>query len=168
LYREIIFSKYTQADLIYFQEQKATKMWPTSRDGLLTWLDLRQSALEAMDIGVRAKTTSQPTVIESLNTAFLVTENQQEIEYDDVLQEAAIDQQMHFIVDEDTPPHIIEQVLNIRHNTVRGDYVKIVACELTGKECTTSHLLRDCPVFKKKVPKDRMKYLQVSDRCFNC
>jgi hypothetical protein len=43
----------------------------------------------------------------------LVTENPQEIEYDDVLQEAAIDEQMHFIVDEDTPPHIVEQVLSI-------------------------------------------------------
>jgi hypothetical protein len=168
LYREIIFSKFTQTDLIHFQEQKATKMWPTSPDGLLAWLDLRQSALEATDIGVRAKTTTQPTVIESLNTAFSVTENPQEIEYDDVLQEAAIDKQMHFIVDEDTPPHIVEQVLNIRHNTGRADYVKIVACEWKGKECTTSHLLRDCPVFKKKVPNDRMKHLQVLDRCFNC
>jgi hypothetical protein len=61
--REIIFSKFTQADLIHFHEQKATKMWPTSPDGLLAWLDLRQSALEATDIGVRAKRTSQPTVI---------------------------------------------------------------------------------------------------------
>jgi hypothetical protein len=67
LYREIIFSKFTQMDLIHFQEQKATKMWPTSPDGLLAWLDLRQSALEATDIGMRAKTTTQPTVIESLN-----------------------------------------------------------------------------------------------------
>jgi hypothetical protein len=75
---------------------------------------------------------------------------------------------MHFIVDEDTPPHIVEQVLSIRQNTGRADYVKIVACEWKGKECTTSHLLRDCPVFKKKVPKDRMKHLQVSDRCFDC
>jgi hypothetical protein len=133
LYREIIFSKFTQTDLIHFQEQKATKMRPTSPDGFLAWLDLRQSALEATDIGVRAKTTTQPTVIESLNTAFLVTENPQEIEYDDVLQEAAIDKQMNFIVDEDTPPHIVEQVLNIRHNTGWADYVKIVACDLKGK-----------------------------------
>jgi hypothetical protein len=35
LYREIIFSKFTQTDLIHFQEQKATKMWPTRPDGLL-------------------------------------------------------------------------------------------------------------------------------------
>jgi hypothetical protein len=75
---------------------------------------------------------------------------------------------MHFIVNEDTPPHVVEQVLNIRHNTGRMDYVKIVACEWKGKECTTSHLLRDCPVFKKKEPKDRMRHLQVLDRCFNC
>jgi hypothetical protein len=109
-------------------------MWPTCPDGLLAWLDLRQSALEATDIGVRAKTTSQPTVIELLNTAFLFTENPQQIEYDDVLQEAVIDKQMHFIVNEDTPPHIVEQVLNIRHNTGRADYVKIVACEWKGKE----------------------------------
>jgi hypothetical protein len=54
----IIFSKFTLTDLIHFQDQKATKMWPTSPDGLLAWLDLRQSALEATDIGVRAKTTT--------------------------------------------------------------------------------------------------------------
>jgi hypothetical protein len=119
LYREIIFSKFTQTDLIHLQEQKATKMWPTSPDRLLAWLDLWQSALVATDIGVRAKTTTQPTAIESLNTAFSVTENPQEIEYDNILQEAAIDEQ----IDEDTPPHIVEQVLNIRQNTGRGDYV---------------------------------------------
>jgi hypothetical protein len=83
---------------------------------------------------VRAKTTTQPKVIESLNTAFLVIENPQEIEYDDVLQEAAIDKQMHFIVNEDTPPHIAAEVLNIRQNTGRVDYVKIVACKWKGKE----------------------------------
>jgi hypothetical protein len=108
---------------------------------------------------VKAKMTTQPTVIELLNTAFSVAENPQEIEYDDVLQEAAIDEQMHFIVDEDTPPHIVEQVLNIKQNTGRADYVKIIACGWKGKECTTSHLLRDCPVFKRKVPKDMMKHL---------
>jgi hypothetical protein len=83
----------------------------------------------------------------------LVTENPQEIKYDDVLQEAAIDEQMHFIVDEYTPPHIVEQVLNIRHNTGRADYVKIVACEWKGKECTSSHLLRIAQYLRRKYPR---------------
>jgi hypothetical protein len=59
-------------------------------------------------------------------------------------------------------------MLNIIESIGNTNYVKIVSCEWKGKECTTSHLLRDCPIFKKKQPKERMKHIQVSGRCFNC
>jgi hypothetical protein len=51
----------------------------------------------------------------------------------------------------------------------RKDFIKIISpCEWKGKECSTMHLLRDCDMFKKKKPRDRMLHLKDSNRCFNC
>jgi hypothetical protein len=45
-------AKFVQTDLIHFNEQRVAKRWPKSPDGMLSWLDLRQTALESSDIGV--------------------------------------------------------------------------------------------------------------------
>jgi hypothetical protein len=62
LFKELIQSKFVQTDLIHFNEQRVAKRWPKSPDGMLSWLDLCQTALESSDIGVKPKTqiTSVP------------------------------------------------------------------------------------------------------------
>jgi hypothetical protein len=63
---------------------------------------------------------------------------------------------------------MVQQMLNIAHQTGRTNLVRVVACEWMGKECTTAHLLRDCQMFKKKTAKEKMDHVMVSNRCFNC
>jgi hypothetical protein len=88
--------------------------------------------------------------------------------FPEMVHDSAADDKAYVVIHEDTPSIIVQQMLNIRESSGNTNYVKIVACEWKGKECTTSHLLRDCPFFKKKQPKERMKHIQVSGRCFNC
>jgi hypothetical protein len=59
-------------------------------------------------------------------------------------------------------------MLHIGTQSGRDNYVRHVPCEWKGKVCTQAHLLRDCPMFMKKKPRERMQHIQMSRRCFNC
>jgi hypothetical protein len=73
LYRELMQSKFVQTDLIHFNEQGVAKRWPKSPDNMLSCLDLRQTALESSDIGVKPKTQITSVPADQLNTAFTTT-----------------------------------------------------------------------------------------------
>jgi hypothetical protein len=52
LYREITQNKFVVTDLVHFHEHRKAKGWHASPEGLLRWLDFRQSTLEAADSGM--------------------------------------------------------------------------------------------------------------------
>jgi hypothetical protein len=167
LYREITAQKFTPTDMLHFQEQRVARNWKASPDGLLAWLDLRQSALEATDIGVRTKPSAVPTAPpESLSTAFMTTDVPEVYSY--AVHATAIDATVFCTIDEDTPSYIVEQLLSIRHDSGNQDYICIVPCEWKGKECSTSHLLRDFSMFKAKTARGQLEHLRTAKRCFNC
>jgi hypothetical protein len=140
--------------------------WPASPEGMLLWLDLRQTDLEAAEIGVRPMViTTQP---DQLNTAFMTRTKFDDLEDEDVIHETAEDKLSYFRVHEDTPQEVVLHMLHIGTQSGRDNYVRPVPCEWKGKECTQAHLLRDCPMFMKKKPRERMQHIQMSGRCFNC
>jgi hypothetical protein len=102
------------------------------------------------------------------NTAFTTTTKLSEATTEDIFHSTAIDEELHFKVYEDTPVEMVQQMLNIAHQTGRTNLVRVAACEWMGKECTTAHLLRDCQMFKKKTAKEKMDHVMVSNSCFNC
>jgi hypothetical protein len=99
--------------------------------------------LEASDLemaGLRGKSKLRE---DQLNTAFTTTTKLSEATTEDILHTTAIDEESHFKVYEDTPVEMVQQMLNIAHQTERKNLVRVIACEWMGKECTTTHLLWD-------------------------
>jgi hypothetical protein len=167
LYREIMHSWFNQPDLVHFHEQRVAKGWPASPEGMLTWLDMRQTVLEAAEIGIRAKTPLLSA--DHLNTAFMTTtDEQEETTFPAAVHEMANDEESYFHVYDDTPPEIVQQMLNISRHIGRQNFVHIMSCEWKGQECTTTHLLRYCLMFKKLKPRERMTHLQKCDQCLHC
>jgi hypothetical protein len=177
LYRKIIQNKFITTDLLHFHEQMVAKKWEASPEGLLLWLDLPQLALESADsgmAGLRGKLATR-TNTETLYSAFTTTEKLSQATYLDVLHTTAIEEESHLKVYEDTPVEMVQQMLNIANQTGRTNLVRVVACKWKGKECkwkgrerTTTHLLRDCQIFKKTNPKGKLDHIIVSNRCMNC
>jgi hypothetical protein len=133
---------------------------------MLTWLDMRQTVLEAAEIGIREK-TKLPSA-DHLNTAFTTTtDEQEEAMFPAAVHKMAYNKESYFHVYDDALPEIVQQMLDISCHTGIQNFVHINMCEWKGQECTTTHLLRDCLMFKKLKPKDRMTHLQKCDRCFN-
>jgi hypothetical protein len=116
LYREIIHTRFSQTEILHFQEQRAGKRWPASPEVFLAWLDLRQSAMEATDIGVRPKATQPPTTtVETLNTAFTtLSSSYDEMSFPEMVHDSAADDEAYIVIHEDTPSIIVQQMLNIR------------------------------------------------------
>jgi hypothetical protein len=168
LYREITQNKFVVKDLVRFHEHRRAKGWHASPEGLLRWLDLRQSTLEAADLGMAGLRGKSKPCEDQLNTAFTTTTKLSEATTEDILHTTAIDEESHFMVYEDTPVEIVQQMLNIAHQTGRTNLVRVVACKWMGKKWTMAHLLWDCQMFKKKTAKEKMDYVMVSNRCFNC
>jgi hypothetical protein len=108
------------------------------------------------------------TKTETLKSAFTTTEKLSQATYLDILHTTAIEEESHFKVYKDTPVEMVQQMLNIAHQTGRTNLLRVVACEWKGKECTTTNLLRDCQMFKKKNPKGKLDHIIVSNRCMNC
>jgi hypothetical protein len=106
---------------------------------------------------------------DQLNTAFAMTSSSDALTFPEAVHEVAVEEELCFSIHEDTPQDIILQLHNIAKHAGRKDFIKIISpCEWKGKECSTTHLLRDCDMFKKKKPRDRMLHLKDSNRCFNC
>jgi hypothetical protein len=116
LYRELMQSEFVQADLIHFNEQRVAKRWPKSRDGMLLWLDLHQTALESSDIGVKLKTQITSVPADQLNTAFTTTDA---LTFPEAIHEVAVEEELCFSIHEDTPQEIILQMHNIAQEPLK-------------------------------------------------
>jgi hypothetical protein len=80
---------------------------------------LRQSALEATDIGVRPKET-QPTTatVETVNTAFTTSSSSyHKMSFPEMVHDSAADDEAYVVIHEDTPSIIVQQMLNIRESS---------------------------------------------------
>jgi hypothetical protein len=86
LYREIIQNKFKTTDLVHFHEQMVAKKWEACPEGLLLWLDLRQSALKSADSGMAGlcQKSATRTNTETLNSAFTTTKKLSQAAYLDV------------------------------------------------------------------------------------
>jgi hypothetical protein len=171
LYREIIQNKFITTDLVHFHKQMVAKKWEAGPEGLLLWLDLRQSALESADSGVAGLQgkSDTGTNTKTLNSVTLcIYKNRKVVPSYLPRHTTAIVEASHFKVYKDTPVEMVQQMLNIAHQTGRTNLVRVVACDWKGKECTTTHLLRDCQMFKKKNSKAKLDHNIVSNRCMNC
>jgi hypothetical protein len=106
---------------------------------------------------------------DQLNTAFTTTSLSDTLKFPETVHKEAVEEELCFSIHEDTPQEIILRMYNIAEHAGRKDFIKIILlCEWKGKECSTTHLLRDCSMFKKKKPRYRMLHLKDFNRCFNC
>jgi hypothetical protein len=71
LYREIQDRKFTQLDIIKFHDRRSDKGWEDSAEGILAWLDHRQSILESSQQATKAQIVYPK---DQLNTAFKTLE----------------------------------------------------------------------------------------------
>jgi hypothetical protein len=115
LYREIIQNNFVVIDLVHFNEHRKAKGWHASPEGLLRWLDFRQSTLEAADSGMAGLPGKSKPREDQLNTVFTTTTKMLEASTEDILLTRAIDEESHFKVYEDTPVEMVQQMLNIAH-----------------------------------------------------
>jgi hypothetical protein len=173
LYRELQDRKISQQDLLRFQDRRSDKGWPESADGILSWLDHHQSILESAQ-----QATKTPTMFskDQLNVAFMTTEghNLMCTGNEAAAHEVALDEFTYiftylniFKAYDDTPVEVLQHMLNISRKSGR-EVLKIMACDWRQTQCTSNHLLRECPIYKALSNKEKLDHILRTRRCFNC
>jgi hypothetical protein len=166
LYRELQDRKFPLQDLLRFHDRRSDKGWPESADGILSWLDHQQSILESAQ-----QATKTPTMFskDQLNVAFTTTEghNLMCTGNEAAAHEVALDEEYVFKAYDDTPVEVLQHMLNISRKSGR-EVIKIMACDWRQTQCTSNHLLRECPIYKALCNKEKLDHILRTRRCFNC
>jgi hypothetical protein len=74
---------------------------------------------------------------DQLNSAFTTSQVLEDLSID-VHVTALQNKQSHFIVYDNAPEEVVQQMLNIAHTSGRSNYVQVVPCKWKGKECMTN------------------------------
>jgi hypothetical protein len=119
LYRELQERKFTQQDMMKFQDRRSDKKWEDSVEGILDWMDHHQTILESSQHGSKAPSTFHKDI---LNRAFTAIEEHNVLckTNEAAAHQVALDKQFVFMIYEDTPDEVVNHMLQIAQKSGRN------------------------------------------------
>jgi hypothetical protein len=78
--------------------------------------------------------------------------------------QVALDESYVFYAYEDTPVEVLSHMYHVSQQVGRN-MISLPPCDWREKECASSHLIRDCPIYKALSGREQLDHMMVSQRC---